>query len=255
MRLLGLTLLVLAVIGPSAGAATVDERKLSLYGDLRLRLESDWDSRQADGTEREDRRRVRMRARLGLEYAPNEHVLVGARLRSGSDASQQSPHITILDFDGNDTGDAEFNLDRWFLEARRSGFWGWAGRNSAPFWKQNELFWDDDATPLGLAAGYRAGLRGPGKLSLNAAYLSLPVGMRRFSGNLGLAQVVYETRAGEMEYTLAGAFFVFDADQDDPDAADLLQGNGSREYCIWVGSGQIRIPLGGRPLILGEVGS
>lgn len=62
------------------------------------------------------------------------------------------PHITILDYDGNDSGGPDFNLDRWFLETRRSGFWGWAGRNGAPLWKLNELFWDDDATPAGLAA-------------------------------------------------------------------------------------------------------
>ena len=34
------------------------------------------------------------------------------RLRSGSDLSHQSPNITVVDFDDNDTGDADFNLDR-----------------------------------------------------------------------------------------------------------------------------------------------
>jgi hypothetical protein len=73
-------------------------------------------------------------------------------LLRGSDASQQFPDITILDYDGNDSGDPDFNLEKWFLETRRSGFWGWAGRNGAPLWKLNELFWDDDATPARLAA-------------------------------------------------------------------------------------------------------
>ena len=36
-----------------------------LYGDLRFRLESDFDSKRADGTERDDRTRARLIERLG----------------------------------------------------------------------------------------------------------------------------------------------------------------------------------------------
>ncbi len=83
-----------------------------LYGDFRARLEADWDSQTANGIPRDDRTRIRVRARAGLEYAPDERFTFGLRLRSGSDDSHQSPHITVVDLDDNDTGDAHFNFDK-----------------------------------------------------------------------------------------------------------------------------------------------
>ncbi|MDH3604321.1 MAG: substrate-binding domain-containing protein, partial [Candidatus Tectomicrobia bacterium] len=49
----------------------------------------------------------------------------------------------------------------------------WAGRNSLPFWKQNELFWDDDVTPAGAGFNYKNEFE-DGFLEVNAGYLVLP---------------------------------------------------------------------------------
>lgn len=124
--------------------------KLTLYGDIRLRAEQDWDSRQFNGLFREDRFRLRHRLRLGLSYKLNNTISMGARLRSGVDESLQSPH--------NNLGHKEFtsypiNIDKVFLKGDHGKYWWWAGKNSFPFWKQNELFWDDDVMPEGLALG------------------------------------------------------------------------------------------------------
>ena len=108
--------------GIFAGAMTVPsiaQADMSLSGDFRFRLESDWDSHKSDGiTEREDRTRARIRARVRLNYEHNDWASFGAQLRSGSDENHQSPHITLIDFNGNDTGDADFNLDKWFFKAK-----------------------------------------------------------------------------------------------------------------------------------------
>ena len=142
-------------LSPLATAAVEidDEGKVELTGDFRLRFENDWDSVRADGTERDDRLRARIRARLALTWQISEIVSFGTRIRSGSDQNHQTGHITIVDFESNSTGDADFNFDRWYLKAEKGRLWAWVGRNSHPFWRQDDLLMDDDATPAGFAGG------------------------------------------------------------------------------------------------------
>jgi hypothetical protein len=253
--LAGFLLVTSAVGGPRASAAEPEgssDRKWTLSGDFRLRLEQDWDSHTADGDEREDRLRARIRARIGFGYSPTDALSFGLRLRSGSDDSQQSPHVTILDFDHNSTGDADFNFDKAYLRGKWGGFEGWVGRNSLPAWTPNELLWDDDVTPAGIGLHWAAGIGARGNLALNGGYLSLPAGMRAFAGNLALGQAVLSADAsGGSHYTLAIGALRFDADPDDPSAAILRQGNGGRDYLLWVGNLQARLTVGGRPLTVG----
>ncbi len=202
-----------------------------ITGDFRARAEADFDSRRADGRERDDRTRIRIRARLGLDHQASDVFSFGLRLRSGSDDSHQSPHITVLDFDDNDTGDADFNFDKWFLKAKGETAWGWIGRNSLPFWKQNELYWDDDVTPAGLAFGFKTAA-GDGSFAFNGGYFSLPVGMQEFAGNLAAAQLVFSGQS----FTVAAGLLDVDANPADADAGRLLRSNGLRDYSIWVGS-------------------
>jgi hypothetical protein len=224
-----------------------------LFGDFRTRLEAGWDSERSDGTERDDRNRLRIRARIGAQYDPNEHVSFGVRLRTGSDDAQQSPHITVLDFDDNPTGDAHVNPDKWYLRGQTGRVWGWVGRNSLPFWKQNELYWDDDVTPAGLVGGYKTGIGDNGSIAINAGYVSLPAGMQDFLGNMTLGQVVYSTEIGDSSVTVAlGSLSMEGVDEATfPAAALLLNGNGSRDYKIWIGSAQGELRAGDRTVTLG----
>lgn len=221
--------------------------KVRASGDFRLRFESDWDSRRSDASRRQDRDRLRIRARFEMKFLPTSRWTIGFRLRSGSTASQQSPHITIADFDGNPRGDAGAVFDKYYLQFRSQKLWAWAGRNSFPFWKQNELFWDDDATP----AGFAFGLSGPASqsgLSLNAGLLALPDGGVGFNGKMGALQAVLRTNAGRGQFVAAGGIFrIFGA----AGAKHLLNGNGARDYTILVANLQQSIPLGDRPLKLG----
>jgi hypothetical protein len=200
-------------IGPAqaaeAGTAPDGLKMLKLFGDFRLRFESDWDSKRANGTEREDRSRLRIRARFGARIDPNPYVSFGVRLRTGSRESQQSPHFTISDFSGNATGPKSVVFDKWYAKVKYEGVSAWGGRNSFPFWKQNELFWDDDATPAGLAVRYNRPVGG-GKLTVNGGYLALADGMELFNGYLGAGQLVYSAEVGGAKLTAAGGGFFFD---------------------------------------------
>jgi len=229
---------------------TVSQADLAISGDFRLRLESDWDSHKSDGvTLREDRSRARIRAQVSLKYDHEKWAEFGARLRSGSDDSHQSPHITVVDFDDNDTGDANLNPDKWYFKLKKAGAWMWVGRNGLPFWKQNELLWDDDATISGIATGIKFG--SDTSLAVNAGYFSLPVGMKQFSGNLSSGQVVLSTKAAGADFTAAAGVLSIDANPDDEDAVNLLNGNGLRDYSIWVANLQAKFKLGNLPLKIG----
>ncbi len=247
-----LLILISCIIGiSSANAALYETDKFKLTADFRLRLEQDWDSQRSDGTPRSDRLRLRIRARLGADYRASDIFSFGARIRTGSNDSQQSPHITIADFNNNDTGDSDINFDKWFVKAAQDGFSGWGGRNSFPFWKPNELFWDDDVTPAGVALSYKAGLTDDTNLTFNTGYFWLPAGMRAFSGNLGAGQVVVTTRVGEGDLTAAGGYFGIIADSTNSNNSKYVQGNGTRDYNIWVGNLQYKMDVAGVPLTFG----
>ncbi len=255
-RRLGALVCLAALTVPGAARAEesdLTEPKWKLSGDFRFRLEQDWDSQNAAGAKRDDRLRARIRARLGVAFSATETLSFGLRLRSGSDDSQQSPHVTILDFDDNSTGDADFNIDKAYMAAKAGGFEGWVGRNGLGLWKPNELVWDDDVTVAGIGLRHSSSLSEKTRLTFNAGYHSPPAGMQAFAGRLGVGQLVLSTEtAGGSAFTLAAAGLKIDANPNDPNAALLRLGNGMRDYMLWIANGQVRLPgLGGRKLTLG----
>ena len=186
-----LLVFALAVPTPAWSQINLDEEgKAQIYGDFRLRMESDWDSQRSNATLRSDRDRMRIRLRLGLNWNPTTFLSAGLRVRSGNQDSSQSPHITFLDFDDNSTGAQDVLLDKYFLQGKTEGLSVWGGRNSLPLWKQNELFWDDDVTIAGVGARYQVDV-GNGSLTFNAGSAALPDGGVRFNGLLNTGQLVY----------------------------------------------------------------
>jgi hypothetical protein len=225
-------------------------RLLEPSGDFRLRLEQDWDSRKGDGTQRDDRLRMRIRLRAGLRLNFSEKWSARVQLRSGRNDSQQSPHITIYDFDGGETGPYQFNFDYWYLSYKTGGLEVWAGRNDLSFWHQDDLFLIDNVTFAGVGGSYRQQL-GKGGLTWHANYVALPVGMRDFSGSTFVAQVAYERRFESTGLTTAVGVFASWAEPDDPGGELLLTENNTRDYDLLNLQFQYRLQALGRPLRLG----
>lgn len=240
------SLLALLLGSLPAVAAAEEDTRLKVSADARFRLEADWDSQRPDGVEREDRTRARLRFRLGLEYAMTPSLSVGLRLRTGSADSQQSPHITVEDFDGNDNGDQDILPDRIFLRYRGDKGWVWAGRNAFPFWKPSEFFWDDDVHPVGVAAGTRVSA-GRSEVAFNAALLALPDGGYDLTGRLAAGQVVISRSAARIPWTAAAGFYRFEGEQG---ARLLRSGNGARDDSIAVVALRAVPKLAGHPLSL-----
>lgn len=224
--------------------------QLDVSADLRLRIEDDWDSRRGNGTKRDDRVRLRSRARVRADGRYGEHWSAVIRARIGSDDSQQSPHFTFFDFEGNDTGPKNLNLDLWYLQYQRGRLKAWAGRNLFNIWRENELFLHMDVTVQGLGARYEQPV-GAGTLTWNLGYALLPAGMTSTSGTTTTAQLLYERDGERFGVTAAASFVGIDADPDDAAGAKLLTGNNARDYSTFIGQLQLRATLGEQPLMLG----
>jgi hypothetical protein len=233
---------------PTTGLDWIDNNtNLTFYGDVRIRYELDWDSQDAAGAEREDRNRGRVRARFGLNYQIASDWSVGARVRTGSSRSQQSPHLTFVSDDEGQRDDTDFVADRYFVQFKRGAFTAWGGRNTSPFWQQNELFWDEDVTPTGLAGSYDTKL-GRGNLTAVGGAFFLPDGGTDLSGQMLAGQLKYGLPVKSSQFTLAGGLHFINGDEP---TTNLRNSNGDRDYLIGVGSLQWSIPVKGVPLTLG----
>ncbi|MEO9966715.1 MAG: putative porin [Reichenbachiella sp.] len=124
--------------------------QLSFTGDFRIRVEEDWNSRKSDGSYRTDRTRLRYRMRFGAAYQYNEHWKLATRIRTGNPRKQQDPQLTLGD--ESEFGTLSLGFEKLYVSTVYGGFGAWAGKNTFPFTKQNELFWSDNVYPEGLFA-------------------------------------------------------------------------------------------------------
>jgi hypothetical protein len=234
-------------IPPSPPAMTRAAPKIDLQGDLRLRLEDDWNGQTAAGVTRPDRVRTRVRARLAATVDLGGGLRLLGRVRTAAPNSQQGANVTFADFDHNPTEHLRIFADRYSLawQGKRGGFE--AGRMVFPFFTQNEYFWDADIDPLGGAANISIPLGGKARVRLNGGAFALPSGLTHYSGHLYAGQAV--VTAGRS--TLAGGFFRFDADPADPDRLVQLDNDGARDYSVLAFNGQYRATAAGKPLTLG----
>ncbi|MEO0445099.1 MAG: putative porin [Verrucomicrobiota bacterium] len=205
--LLALPFPLVATAGPSSGDKSylIEDPTpiISPYADFRFRYETDWDSSRPDGSLRDDRQRLRVRSRIGLKIEPNDQWLFNIRARTGNSAAQQSPHLTIQDFNGGDRDDFDGILDLYY--ARYESPFGnlLLGRHAFPFWKQNELFWHDDVTVTG--ASFQWANEGPLQGTVGAFYL--PDGGWGLNGQLLGAQIAYIREVGDWTFTAAEGFY------------------------------------------------
>jgi len=248
------TLLLFAVLASPvvSNAATnqTADKRLKLFGDFRLRLEQDWDSLKGDGTSRDDRLRMRIRLRVGVDLTINDQFSARLAARTGPRLSQQSPHITIYDFDGGDTGPYQGSLDHWYVQYESESFDAWVGRNELSFWHQDELFVFDNVTFPGAGASYRHAL-GAAKMTWHLNYVALPVGMTDTSGTAVLGQVVYDREFAESAFTVSAAYENSNADPDNPAGEILLTENNTRDYRVVDLTFQYRNELFGKPFLTG----
>lgn len=141
---------MLCILALNAKAqADTSAAKLKFNGDFRFRVEQDWNSRNSDGSYREDRSRLRYRLRAGATYKDKWYE-VGLRLRTGNPKKQQDPQLTLGD-GSKEFGTLPIGLEKAYFQGQWKNWTFWLGKNTFPFLKSNELFWSDNVFPEGVA--------------------------------------------------------------------------------------------------------
>ncbi len=207
---------------------------LKFYGDLRLRFEKDYSV-----TGKADRDRTRYRFRFGLVHKRGDNIEVGARIRTGNPTDQQSPHQNF----GGDFGTKPLNFDKIYFKYKFESGWFWIGKNSFPFWKQNEMFWDDDVAPEGVSASYSAkDFAGEGsKLTLTGGqYIIDHFNEGLFESTISAAQVSLNKKSDAVAVTGAAGIYLFNNEAGDSVSYNALNG---MDLKIFVASAQVKFNL------------
>ena len=210
------------------------EKKFKFYGDFRFRGEADRDSKRMNGSYRDDRDRLRYRLRLGFKYNYNENFELGGRLRSGNPLNQQSPHVTI----GDDFRPDQISIDKAYLKFTYSNYWIWGGKNSMPFWRQNEMLWDDDVTPEGVSTGAKFQIAKDQYFSYVLAYYIANRSEKKFKddGNLIITQLLFDSNKNDHKLTASSGFIFGNNLQNIPIPIDFF----FMDYKIWASSVQYK---------------
>lgn len=214
--LFALATIIFAASPANAGKTVWEDgpSKLSIFGDARLRLESDYDDR-TNANDR-DRTRERIRIRTGADFAANEIVSMGFRLRTNSD-SRQSPHQT-LGFYGGAGSNSGFGVDRGFFKLKFGGFYLWGGKNGLPAWNSAEFILDEDLQPEGLAAGYSVNMGGA-KLSLGLGHFIIGEGGWNEDDTMLSYQAAVKAGKSISFKAAVGGFSFTDGDKNDANAS------------------------------------
>ncbi len=193
----------IGIVNQASAAITLnEEKKVKLFGDMRFRAERDTRSQSAGDDQ--NRNRFRVRARIGMSFMPNDKWMGRIRMATNS-TSLNSPYHTLSTSDPSKNGD--FGLDQAYLAYMpTSAATIIMGKTALNWWKQNELFWDDDINAEAIAGIYKMG-----NITFNAAYAFLDAA--NWGPDIGAwtYQGVYKGESGGMKYTgaLGGASVSF----------------------------------------------
>lgn len=203
----------------NAQTDTTLQKKLSLTGDFRFRIEQDWKVKDANGDFRDDRSRLRYRFRFGLKYQLNDWASFGGRLRSGNLNDQQGPHVTL----GGNTNEfslVQIGLEKLFFKLDKDWITAWIGKNTFPFQKQNELFWNDNVFPEGVGVKMQWPLKNAGpfnSIGITGGHFIINSSNKSFGDDSYLQALQLETKLWEKRISLFPSVYYFHKIADVPD--------------------------------------
>ncbi len=148
-----------ALEGRSATSGNAEPSRLTVSGDMRLRMQGDY----ADTAR--DRESAQVRGRLGATYKVNERITLGARLVTGDPDDPNSSDVQLSNFDD----DLQFALDQAYVQAHAGNLNLYGGKIPQPF-TRTDLVWDSDVNPQGLSAVYKRSLGDRSALRANALF-------------------------------------------------------------------------------------
>ena len=184
--------------------------KIKISGDLRYRhdhtdmeAESAGRTRWLNGSDRD-----RIRARLMLEAMIDEEWDVGLRIASGSSRSPNSTNQDLEDAFSSKELWLDLAYFNWHPAAEnRLNVFG--GKMKNPFYKtgKNELVWDSDLNPEGLAVQYAMPLSDVDQVFLNGGGFWVDESTLDVDTSLWGAQAYWKHTIGNPDYVLAGVSY------------------------------------------------
>ena len=127
-------------------SAQQNKSRVKFYGSIRLRTELN----KTTGINGEDNEFksdfLKYRFRFGLRYY-KKHWGAGARIRSGEPAFPQNSDVEF----GNSFKGTQLFIDKAFIQYKNYGFKAWIGKNTLNIWQPDQLMWDVDVNPEGVA--------------------------------------------------------------------------------------------------------
>ena len=200
--------------------------KIKLYGDFRYRYEYIDDDAKSS-----DQNRNRIRARIGLEGKVNDEMTYNVRLASGS----EDPVSTNQTLDGGFQS-KEIWLDLAYLKWQPESMKDWAflfGKTVNPFYRAggNQLIWDDDLNPEGIAVQYKTDLNDKMSLFINGGGMWVEESSSNADASLwgiqaGIKHIFNETNA----LTWGGSYYKYGNVQDEKTFYDVSDGFGNTTY-------------------------
>ena len=183
--------------------------KIKISGDLRYRQDhKDQEDSSRPGRWENGVYRHRPRARLMFDAIVNDEWDVGIRIASGSD---RSPISTNQDLEDG-FSKKEIWLDQAFFNWHPESAEGLnvvGGKIKNPFYKagKNQLIWDGDLNPEGIAAQYSRPLNDTDRFFFNGGGLWVDESDTAADISLWVAQAYWKRTIGNSDHVLAGATY------------------------------------------------
>jgi hypothetical protein len=139
------------------------------------------------------------------------------RIRTGNPNKQQDPQLTLGE-GFKEFGTLPIGFEKAFFRAKfNSGIRFWLGKNTYPFYKQNELFWSDNVYPEGIALRYDFGKKKKENLSLRAGHFIISAQRTTFDMDQYFQGAQLVAKILNQKLTLAPSFYYFNQMPDKPD--------------------------------------
>jgi hypothetical protein len=199
--------------------------KVKLYGDFRYRHEH-IDAENDDGSDKNGRDRHRIRARVGVLAQINDEWAFDFRVASG----EGDPVSTNEDLDDAFSGD-DLWIDRAYVTFRPAALEGWkfmAGKMANPFYQvgNNQLIWDGDLNPDGVAFAYQRKLNDSIGWFVNGGGLWVTENSADTDASLwGLQSGLKHTFQNANQLTWGAGYYKYGNIKDEPFFLDSSEGN------------------------------
>ncbi len=123
------------------------QNRLKIFGHISIGPELNRNIRLSDNSDQPNYDRFLLRMNFGFKYLYKDFTFSG-RISTGNTGNHRSAYVDL----GNHAfSQKSIFLDKAYIKYKHNGWTAWLGKNSINLWKTNEILWDNDLKPEGIA--------------------------------------------------------------------------------------------------------